>query len=352
VKTRGKLTSKATGMKLLLPILGAGAALLARRIFWPPHDLRGRVVLIKGGSRGLGFALARAFSRKGCPVVLCARDAEQLARASRQLEAEGAQVLTIPCDVSDRKQVSGMMQQIMQTMGRVDILVNNAGVIQVGPARQMQIEDFEQALNVNFWGTLHPILELLPHMTQNGGGTIVNITSIGGKVSVPHLLPYSCAKFAAVALSEGLRAELAADGIAVLTVVPGLMRTGSHINAFFKGQAELEYTWFAASASLPVASISPERAARSVVRAVQNRRSEVVLSLPAKVMAHANGLCPELTQQALDLAARMLPGPSDSDGASHRGSDFASHNEGNRLRRFVNRAGKRSVDRYQWGRNR
>ena len=127
MKTIGKLTIRKTGMKLLLPILGAGAALLARRILWPPVNLRGKVVLITGGSRGLGFALARAFSRKGCPVVLCARNEEQLTQASRTLEAEGAQVLTIPCDVSDRKQVSGMMQQIMQTMGRVDILVNNAG---------------------------------------------------------------------------------------------------------------------------------------------------------------------------------------------------------------------------------
>jgi short-subunit dehydrogenase len=305
-------------------------------------------VLITGGSRGFGFALARAFSREGCPVVLCSRDEEQLRLASRTLEAEGAQVLTVCCDVSDREQVHGLIRQVMKTMGRVDILVNNAGVIQVGPARQMKAEDFEQAFAVNFWGTLYPILEVLPYMTAAASGTIVNITSLGGKISVPHLIPYSCAKFAAVALSEGLRAELASDGIHVLTVAPGLMRTGSFINALFKGQMQQEYTWFAASSILPLLTISPDRAARWVVSAVRSRRSEIVLSLPAKAAVLMHSLCPERTQQLFGLVGRMLPAPSVSDGAAVRGSQFATREDGQVLR-LINRAGKAAVERYQWG---
>lgn len=93
-------------------------------------------------------------------------------------------------------------------------------------------------------------------------GRIVNITSIGGKVGMPHLLPYTCAKFATVGLSEGLRAELGREGIRVTTIVPGLMRTGSHLKAMFRGQHEQEFTWFSLGASLPLVSMGAERAAR------------------------------------------------------------------------------------------
>ena len=159
-----------------------------------------------------------------------------------------------------------------ERFGRMDVLVNNAGIISVGPAQAMTRQDFAEAMDVDFWGTLNPILAVLPQMRERRGGRIVNITSIGGKVSVPHLLPYSCAKFAATALSEGLRAELARDGIVVTTIVPGLLRTGSYDQALFKGDHAGEYDWFSVSDNLPGQSISAERAAREIVRAT--RRGE------------------------------------------------------------------------------
>ncbi len=109
--------------------------------------------------------------------------------------------------------------------GRVDIVVNNAGIIQVGPMSTTTVEDFATALDVMFWGALYPTLAVLPQMRARRSGHVVNITSIGGMVSVPHLLPYTCAKFAAVGLSEGLRTELGQEGIHVTTVVPGWRRS-------------------------------------------------------------------------------------------------------------------------------
>src|SRR5437763_6066124 len=109
-----------------------------------------------------------------------------------------------------------MVDEVAKRFGRIDVLVNNAGIIQVGPVENMTITDFENAMAVMFWGPVYATLATLPYMRQHGDGRIVNITSIGGKVSVPHLVPYSCAKFAAVALSEGLRAELASTGIRVV----------------------------------------------------------------------------------------------------------------------------------------
>lgn len=171
----------------------------------------------------------------------------------------------------------------------------------------MDVEDFRSAMDVNFWGPLYAILAVLPEMKRRRSGRIVNVASIGGKISVPHLLPYSASKFALVGLSEGLRAELAADGIQVSTICPGLMRTGSPRHALFKGQHREEYAWFSISDSLPIASMSAERAARQIVAALRSGRAQRVLSLPAKLGAAVHGLVPGLTADLLGVANEWLP---------------------------------------------
>ena len=158
------------------------------------------------------------------PPRLCARDKDELERARQALSREGHEVFTFPCDISDRDQVAAMVDAVTRHYGQVDILVNNAGEIMVAPFENLEIGDFEQAMDVMFWGTLYTTLAVLPLMKTRGQGRIVNITSIGGKVSVPHLASYSCAKAAAVAFSNGLRNEVRQSGIDVLTIVPGLMR--------------------------------------------------------------------------------------------------------------------------------
>jgi short-subunit dehydrogenase len=247
-------------------------------------------------------------------VMLCARDCDELARAAQDLEARDiVEAHMFQCDITDRGQVEQMVAAAVERFGHIDVLVNNAGVIQVGPVEQMTVEDFESAMSVMFWGTLYVTLATLPHMRRRGEGRIVNITSIGGKISIPHLVPYSCAKFAAVALSEGLRAELGSSGIRVVTIVPGLMRTGSHLNAKFKGKHEEEFTWFSLGAATPLVSISAERAARSIVRSTKRGDAEKILSIPADILARLHGALPELTAPILRMADRfLLPEPPQS----------------------------------------
>jgi NAD(P)-dependent dehydrogenase (short-subunit alcohol dehydrogenase family) len=274
--------------------------------------LEGRVALITGGSRGLGLAMAREFSAAGCRILVCARDSGELS-ALRNDPGLAGNVSTFQCDVSSKEQVDRMIDDAIARFGRIDILVNNAGEIQVGPFKSMTVADFDGAMNVMFWGVVYPTLAVLPHMIHRRDGRIVNITSIGGKVAVPHLLPYTCAKFAAVAFSEGLRSELWGEGVKVTTIVPGLMRTGSFRKAWFKGNAEREAVWFSLGATLPGISIDATRAARQVVAATRRGQSEKILSVPANLLALCHGIFPGMTTDILGCINRwLLPKGTDS----------------------------------------
>jgi short-subunit dehydrogenase len=264
-------------------------------------DLDGKRAVVTGGSRGLGFALARELRSQGAHVAICARGEEQLMAARAKL---GDDVTAIPCDVGDRAQVEAFVEEV----GPVDVLINNAGVIAVGPWQTQTIDDFREMLDIQFWGVVHTTLAVLPSMVERGSGRIANVTSIGGKVSVPWLLPYNSAKFAAVGFSEGLRAELAGTGVKVTTVVPGLMRTGSFLAAYFKGdRASLEYSLFAPLSGTPATTVSAERAAKRIVAALRRGDPEITLGLHAKLAARANGVAPGAVQAALSLVARALP---------------------------------------------
>ena len=285
--------------------LGAGAAVVitrrARRI-----SLKARVVLVTGGSRGLGLELARELGKKGARLAILARDDEELARAADELEGFGYEVVALPGDVSDEAQVRGAIDEVVRRMGGLDVLVNNAGVIQAGPLEHMRLEDFEAAMRTHFYGPLVATLAARPHLAAKQRGRVVNITSVGGRVPVPHLLPYVASKFAAIGLSEGLRAELLKEGIVVTTVVPGLMRTGSPRRASFKGQQEKEHGWFATLDSLPLLSSSAARAPRRGPRPRQTRG--------AALRTEAEGLSPGALRTADATGFQSIPTASPASG--------------------------------------
>ena len=174
----------------------------------------GKVVLITGGSRGLGLVLARLLVRRGARIAICARDGAELERARQELAAGGAEVLAIACDVSSAAQASSLVEQTLHRFGHLDVLINNAGIIQVGPLESMGLQDFRAAMEINYFGLLQTSLAALPHLRRRRKGSIVNICSIGGALAIPHLAPYSASKFAAVGFSEALcRSKPCADPV-------------------------------------------------------------------------------------------------------------------------------------------
>lgn len=306
-------------------VLAAGAAVLAAsRIVRKRReiDFRGKVVLITGGSRGLGLLMARELACHGAKIVLVARDPVELDDARQELvgcnTVNGCEVLALPCDVRERAEAEWVVGRTIERFGQLDILINNAGTIQVGPLDHMQLQDFEDAMAVHYWGPLYLILAALPHMRRQGGGRIVNISSIGGKVAVPHMVPYSASKFALVGLSNGLAAELSRDRIYVTTVCPGLMRTGSHVNAQFKGNRDAEFSWFAVSDSNPLASIDGRRAARQILDACRKGEPHLIVTRQARLATLFADAFPGTTIQLLRLANRLLPNAIDEHGDEAR----------------------------------
>jgi short-subunit dehydrogenase len=285
------------------------------------YTLAGRTVLITGGSRGLGLVLARRAVAEGARVAICARDEQELARAQRDLlryGGTGAQVLALARDLTNAQEVESLVQEVEQKLGGIDVLVNNAGVIVGGPLENLDTRDFEEAMNTHFWAPFHTMQAVLPGMKQRGEGRIVNISSLGGKVAIPHLSAYSASKFALVGLSEGFRAELNQYGIYVTTVCPGLLRTGSAENADVKGQHEKEYAWFAIADALPGFTMSAEQAARRIWNAMRRGDAELILSLPAKLLAGFHGLAPGTTTDVLAWVNRALPATGESAAANER----------------------------------
>jgi NAD(P)-dependent dehydrogenase (short-subunit alcohol dehydrogenase family) len=308
------------GLIASLGAAGAGLWWLRQRA---NYDLTDKLVLITGGSRGLGLAMAREFARRGSRLALCARDPDELQRAQQDLAARGASVDVFTCDLMQKEDVERLAAEISERLGPIDVLVNNAGRIEVGPLESATDDDFARSMATHFWAPYWAMKALLPDLKQRRG-RIVNISSIGGKLGVPHLVAYDAGKFALAGLSEGMAAELRKDGVRVLTVYPGLMRTGSPRNANFKGQHRKEYAWFSVSGSAPLLTIAAERAAHKIVNACLRGDSSLVITPAAKVAALFHELAPNVIIPALGVVNRLLPRDGGVGSDSRKGHESES----------------------------
>ena len=300
-------------------LVGAGLAGLFLAQLWrrrSDFDFAARSVIITGGSRGLGLTMARHLADEGARLTLVARDEGELDRAADDIRTRQpfAEVLTVIGDVRKRYDAERAVAVAFERFGAVDVLINNAGIIQVGPVDHMNLADYDDAMNTHFWGPLFMTVAALPHMRRQGGGRIVNISSIGGRIGLPHLVPYAASKFALTGLSDSLRYELAQDNILITTVCPGLMRTGSPLNATFKGRHPEEYAWFAISDSLPLATINADRAARQILAACRRGDAELVITVQAKLAILARTMAPELFAETMSAINRLLPAPTGRSG--------------------------------------
>ncbi len=251
-------------------------------------------VLITGASQGIGKATALLFANKGYDLVMAARQSDRLEAAGEEIKNLGRQALTVPTDVRDPQQVKTLVDKALERYGAIDVLINNAGIYASGSIENFSLDDWHQLIDLNLWGYIHTINALLPHMIERGTGTIVNLSSIGGKVPVPYLAPYNTTKFAVTGLTEAMHSELKPKGIHVCGIYPNLIKSNFMERALFRGKdaedAGARRKQLEQVLSVPVVE-KPEDVAKAIWEGVKHQRAEVFVG-SANVSKTAYDLIP------------------------------------------------------------
>lgn len=275
----------------------------------PQYSFKRKTAYITGGSRGLGLSLAWNLLERGADVALIARDNEELFRAHELLTKSfpNARILLGKCDITDTNQLQQSWKTASEYLNGIDILINNAGAILVGPFEATDRSDYEAQMRLHLYASIETTKLAVEHFKARGGGKILNICSLGGKIGVPHMSAYDASKFALAGFAQGVRPELALDNITMTTAFPTLMRTGSPIQAVFKGDHEKEFKIFETIDNLPWISISADEAAKQILDAVAEGRSEITLSVIAKARMALNYFFPEILNAITDFVTGLLP---------------------------------------------
>jgi short-subunit dehydrogenase len=254
------------------------------------RQLKGAVVLITGASSGIGRAAAFAFAKEGAKLVLAARRRDQLEEVAAAVRSLGGEAVAVQTDVADRRQVEAAVNSAVSAFGRLNILVNNAGIGYYGMFEEMPLEEIEALWNVNMMGTIYATQAAIPLMRKQGGGQIINIASVAGKIGNPGNAIYCATKFAMVGMSEALRVELHGSGIEVSVICP----IGTNTEFFEASSARSKRD------HRPMGPIqTPEKVARTIVRCAKRPRPEVIVFPPARILVLINALAPRLAGRIL-----------------------------------------------------
>jgi short-subunit dehydrogenase len=231
--------------------------------------LQYKVAVITGASMGIGEAIARLFLQEGARLVLCSRDLARTEAAGQRIGASQQATLCLACDVSKRDQVDALMEAAIKKFGRIDILVNNAGFGLNDSVEKIRIDQLRQMFDTNLFGMIECMQAAIPIMRQQGGGDIVNISSVSGHISTPYMGGYAASKHAMQAIGMAARMELRRHNINVVTVCPGYIKTDFSKNMIKGSQPER------VGGSVRY-GVSADVVARDTLKAVLKRKRQAV----------------------------------------------------------------------------
>lgn len=257
-------------------------------------DWQEKVVVVTGGSAGLGLAIAGAFAEAGCRLVLAGRDPDRLEAAAEQLRARSAHaVLPVPCDITDDQAVAHLMERTVDAFGQLDVLVNNVGRSARGRALETPLEDFQDLWELNCLAAIRTTQAAAERLIATRGH-LVNIGSLSAKTASPFLGAYPASKFALAGVSHQFRLELSPHGVHVLLVCPGPLQrddAGTRYNHDAEGLPESARQ---PGAGVKLKGIDPAVLARKIVRACERRQPELILPSKAKWLFSLAQLWPHL----------------------------------------------------------
>lgn len=237
-------------------------------------------VLITGASQGIGKATALLFANKGYDLILAARHSDRLTVVAQEIQKLDRQALVVPTDVRDPDQVKNLIDKSLEQYGAIDVLVNNAGIYVSGPVESFSLEEWHHVIDTNLCGYVHTIYAVLPHMLARSRGAIVNISSIGGKVPIPYLVPYTATKFGVAGMTAAMHSELKPKGIHVCGIYPNIVKTSFTERAIFTGHDDTD----AQARRQQIEEIlhtpfveKPEDVAKAIWEGVKHQKAEIVV---------------------------------------------------------------------------
>ena len=259
-------------------------------------ELAGKVVVVTGASMGIGEAIAKVFADAGASVVLLSRDAGR-AEAARTRIGCPERMVALSCDVRNSEEIDRVLALTLHHFKRVDVWVNNAGHGLMDSVAQVDMSACHDMFETNFFGALSAMQAVIPVMRQQGGGTIVNISSVAGHIPLPFHASYSATKFALNAIGKAAGTELKKDNIHVLTVCPGYVRTAFSENAV-RG-SELKKVRPASVRGIPA-----ERVARATLRGYMKQKREVIVPWTMHVPVKLYQLFPSVVEWGMGKMAK------------------------------------------------
>jgi len=262
----------------------------------PSMELQGKVVVITGASMGIGEAMARAFAQEGASVVMLSRDAAR-AEAARIRAGFLDRTAAFACDVRNAEEIDRVIALTLHHFKRIDVWINNAGHGLLDSVARMEMAACRELFDTNFFGALAGMQAVIPVMRQQGGGTIINISSVAGHVPVPFMAAYCASKFALNAISKAARSELRRDHIHVLTVCPGYVATSFGENAA-RGKEMKRVR------PSSVRGISAERVARATLQGYLRRKREVIVPWTMHPTIRLYQFAPGLVEWAMGRMAK------------------------------------------------
>lgn len=258
--------------------------------------LKGKVVIITGASSGIGKETAKIFAKVGCKVVLASRNLENLNKVADEIKVFNPGVLVVQTDVADFKSLDVLVEQTLKSFGKIDILINNAGFGIYGWFHQTPFEEIERIMKVNFLGSAYLTYKVLPFMIKQGGGVVVNISSVVGKRGVSGMSIYSASKFALTGLTEALRVEYKKLGVHFIGVHPGTTDTKFFENARYYGTDRMQGRFMIMSA---------EKVAREILKAVIKKKRDIVLTPVGKLTVAVNKIFPSFVDYMMSKVIKI-----------------------------------------------
>src|SRR5574338_1399181 len=258
-------------------------------------SFKDKIVVITGTSSGIGREAAHEFAKRGAKLVLVSRRKEKLEELQKTLSKFNTEILTIPCDVSNKDQVKKMIDQVLEKFGKIDILVNNAGFAIYGTVSKLTIEEIEAQMATNYFGMIYCTKNFLPTFQKQNSGHIVNVASVAASFGLPGIASYCASKFAMLGFSEGLKHELAGTKIGVTVVSPIMVKTN-----FFDHQSFEKMPKYSPTA------LDPKTVAKAVVSASQSSRLEIIVPNIIRLAVSAKHVIPFIVNPMMGAAFRKL----------------------------------------------